>query len=239
MLKALFAAFAALITTLSFASPAAAQFRSGDNALEVYRATLDSHPKFERSVSALCSPRGASITYRCPEGYQYLEPATIGRGNGRITNLPVGDGYRGRNYDPRGYGNYGGHPYYGGNYGVNVSAGIGVSLGGHYGYGNAYPYQTETSLGRTKKEKNPENRFQYCGEGIGWVRFGVSCTSQVRGAQALNEAPVLQHTALVAPVAIERTSAATRVFVANRFYNDRMYACYKTAGDEREQCDPI
>jgi hypothetical protein len=39
-------------------------------------------------------------------------------------------------------------------------------------------FQAQTKLGRTKREKNPQDRYQYCGVGIGWVKFGVSCDSQ-------------------------------------------------------------
>lgn len=237
MLKTSVVAIATLVSLGLFATPASAQYR-GDNAYQVYRATLDSHPSRERYLSANCFERGASVAPRCPEGYQYLEPATLGSGNGRITNLPADyDGYRGRSYNSRGYGGYYGGQPYGYNYGIGVSAGVGVNLGG-YGYGYGYPYSNETSLGRTKKEKHPENRYQYCGEGIGWVRFGVSCASQARGpAYALGQAPTLSHTPPVAPIAVEKTAAASRVFTGNLFVDGVQLSCYTDSSTGKSSCE--
>lgn len=55
---------------------------------------------------------------------------------------------------------------------------------GGYGYSNdGYGYPNETSLGKTKREKRAESRYQYCGKGIGWVRFGTSCAGQIAPVQ--------------------------------------------------------
>lgn len=53
---------------------------------------------------------------------------------------------------------------------------------GTYYEGQYYPYgyfPNQVQIGRTKREKDPENRDQFCGNGVGWVPYGKPCPEKL------------------------------------------------------------